>query len=189
MPDPDKDSSVVNTHKVWSPLPERYSMESPKETELFCINESLYRDKFSVVYSEMGKDRMPQNKYDMNLYASKEDTVSLLDEWGGNIQRIDVPHVEGAFVLTNVLHLSECKQIISAAETMGFCPDEPIGGSAADLNSILAHNFFWLADRSLVESIYQRCKHLLPQFITTDSNQKVEVYLLVLFKVDDEQSI
>jgi hypothetical protein len=48
---------------------------------------------------------------------------------------------------------------------MGMTPDQPFGGSAKDLNSILADNFFWLADEKLNNFIYERCKPFLPQEI------------------------
>lgn len=39
-----------------------------------------------------------------------------------------MPAIPGAFVLTNVLSASDCGQIRSMAEAMGFEYDVPIGG-------------------------------------------------------------
>jgi hypothetical protein len=81
------------------------------------------------------------------------------------VERIDVPNLPGVFVLQNVLSPNDCEKMIQCAEQMGMTPDTPSGGSAKDMTSILADNFFWLADEPLLSWIYERCKPFLPQQI------------------------
>lgn len=42
---------------------------------------------------------------------------------------------------------------------MGYEPDVPLAGS----RSVLAHNFFWLTDDSMLAGLWQRCQPLLPR--------------------------
>lgn len=44
-------------------------------------------------------------------------------------------------------------------------PDEPTAGSAAQLASVLAHNFIWLADADFISTMYSRVVDLLPQTV------------------------
>ena len=114
-------------------------------------------------------DRRPPNEYDMKMYTSTPGTVVLEHGREALVKRVDVPNVPGAFLLLNVLSREECRQIITAAETFGFEPDRPIGdGAAADQKSVLAHNFFWLADSSLNSTIFERCKAFLPNVMGGD---------------------
>lgn len=86
------------------------------------------------------------------------------------VKRVDIETLPGVFILQNVLSAKECCDIVSAAETMEFIPDEPTGGSGKEKSSVLAHNFFWLADPELNERIYDRVKALLPQAIGEGGN-------------------
>ncbi|CAO3566071.1 unnamed protein product [Mortierella alpina] len=79
------------------------------------------------------------------------------------VERIDMPHVPGAFLLKDVLTRDECLQMISAAEAVGFTPDVPIVGTASESISVLAHNFFWMADDQLLGHIFDRCKSHFPE--------------------------
>jgi hypothetical protein len=118
---------------------------------------------FKLVYKELGSNRMPPNLHDMNLYQSNG--KAIIGKYTKPVTRIDVPNLPGVFILKDVLSKQECTQIIAVAETIGFTPDIPIGGSAKDKTSILAHNFFWLCDDTFLGYIYNRCQELLPQII------------------------
>jgi hypothetical protein len=122
---------------------------------------------FKLIYKELGENRAPPNQYDMNLYYSIPGTIS--GTTSTPINRIDVPNLPGVFVLQNVLSKFDCSKIISCAEKIGFTPDVPKGGSAKELSSILAHNFFWLVDEEFVNYVYERCKPYLPQIIDNGS--------------------
>ena len=44
----------------------------------------------------------------------------------GPIEKLDVPGVQGAFVLSNVLAVDECEQILRLSEAMGYTEDAPV---------------------------------------------------------------
>eukprot|EP01052_Picozoa_sp_SAG31_P034663 SAG31_NODE_4082_length_3608_cov_2.026788_4_plen_353_part_00 len=127
-----------------------------------------WRAKFLVVATEKGPERTPPNKYPLRIYHPKADSFSLQ---GGNaasaVRMYPVPDVAGAFVLTDVLSAVECKQLRQCAEANGFVPDVPAGRTAAlaapGSDPERAANFTMLADSSLLEAIYTRCKPHLPQ--------------------------
>lgn len=65
-------------------------------------------------------------------------------------------------MLTDVLSSTECREILSSAESVGFHPDQPIADRSA---SVLAHNLYWLADDTFLERFVKRFLHLVPQEI------------------------
>lgn len=116
--------------------------------------------RFRAVLHVLAEDRQPPNKYDLRIYTSEPGTIRLSQGHGAEqVGRLDAPGIPGAFLLTNLLTPSECRQILRAAEAVGYAPDEPATGS----KSILAHAFVWLADEGLNRAIYQRCEALLPR--------------------------
>ncbi|KAJ3046420.1 hypothetical protein HK097_000874 [Rhizophlyctis rosea] len=119
-----------------------------------------YKSKFKVVFNEPGPARRPPNRYDATLHLSSPNTIDLSAPT--TVHRITHPTIPGCFMLQDVLTPSECSQILTAAESIGFTPDEPIGGSAADQKSILAHNVFWLADQTILDPLLERVKPFLP---------------------------
>jgi hypothetical protein len=119
---------------------------------------------FKIVYQEKGLGRKPPNEHDMTLYSCPPLTIPqnppVLPA-----SKFDLPILPGVFILKNILSHQECFDILSAAESIGFTPDMPSGGTAKDLNSVLAHNFFWLADEELLERVYSRSLPFLPPSI------------------------
>ena len=71
------------------------------------------------------------------------------------LSRVDVPGVDGAFVLRNVLTPTECAQLIASAESLGYVSDAVEGIDA----------LVWIADDSLLGPIFDRVKALLPQAV------------------------
>jgi hypothetical protein len=145
----------IRMHPVWSPSVEPHSQEQFEFGDL--------RPHFREVYREKGMDRRPPNLHDMILYTS--DPTTIQPQMSKEVERIDVPNLPGVFVLTNVLAAADCEKMIQCAEQMGMTPDTPSGGSAKDLTSVLADNFFWLAHEELNDWIFHRCKPFLPQEI------------------------
>lgn len=115
------------------------------------------RSKFRVVSSIAGALRKPPNLHPAIIYSSQLGTINM------NKNSHEVPHVPQALLLENVLSPEECREIVSSAESVGFIPDQPSGGSATELESILAHNFYWLADHQFLGELYKRVKEHLPQ--------------------------
>lgn len=99
------------------------------------------------------------------------------------IERKEVPNVPGAFVVTNVLGSYECDQILSASESIGYTADKPLVGEASLQRSVLAHNFFWLADESFLAVIFDRVKNFIPPVIEglrlTGINPRFRLYRYV----------
>jgi hypothetical protein len=81
---------------------------------------------------------------------------------------VPVPFTKGAFVLRNILSADECSQFIAAANKMGFKGDVDYSfGFSADSTSRLdkrpAEGCFWLVDDSILTTVFERCRPLLPQ--------------------------
>lgn len=159
--DPDMVSLANRDQSKRSPIImfPQWAPPEPK-VRLIVSKDAKFLPQFKIIYEEKGADRKPPNAHDMILYNSKEGTIELEEPFG--IERVDIPTLPGVFVIKNVLTPGECISMISAAETLGFTPDHPTGGTAKESQSVLAHNFFWLADPSLLDAIYQRCLPFLP---------------------------
>eukprot|EP01113_Clastostelium_recurvatum_P032326 TRINITY_DN4139_c0_g1_i2.p1 TRINITY_DN4139_c0_g1~~TRINITY_DN4139_c0_g1_i2.p1 ORF type:complete len:540 (+),score=116.92 TRINITY_DN4139_c0_g1_i2:92-1711(+) len=121
-----------------------------------------YRTKFRVVAHEKGAQRRTPNLHDFILYTSEPGTIPRAPAHFPSVVRHGVPNVPGAFIMTDVLSRTQCKQILAAAEQVGFTPDAPVAGAAGEQTSILAHNLFWLADHDILTNIMERCSPHLP---------------------------
>ena len=67
-------------------------------------------------------------------------------------QKHDIPHVPGAFLLTDVLSPLECCQLMTMAETMHYTPDAVFG----------IDNVIWLGNDSLMSLLASRVEPLMP---------------------------
>ncbi|PRP79240.1 hypothetical protein PROFUN_13033 [Planoprotostelium fungivorum] len=157
----------VNRHDPWfitpnGPLPLYHLALSNK---LFgAAEKKKLASKFKIVSETPGPQRKPPNLHPAIIYSSTPGTIQMNPK-SKPVQRHEVPHVQGAFLLTNVLTPEECKQIVACGEAVEFIPDQASGGSATELESVLAHNFYWLADTPFLETMYHRVKKCLPQQI------------------------
>ncbi|KAI1307347.1 hypothetical protein EDD11_004494 [Mortierella claussenii] len=167
-----KEEHPVRTHPMWQAFPREHDelqkYEAALAKTLFTEEDAArYRASFRIVSHQKGPLRRTPNLHDFTLYLSEPNTIRL--SYQDNIasqppvERIDMPHVPGAFLLKDVLTRKECHQMISAAESVGFTPDVPIVGTAAESISVLAHNFFWMADDKLLGHIFDRCKAHFPE--------------------------
>jgi hypothetical protein len=75
-----------------------------------------------------------------------------------NVERVEVETVPGAFQLLNVLSRSECKQLISLSESLGYLQD-----AAVSLPRSVRHNdsLTWVADDTTTDIIWQRCQPMM----------------------------
>jgi len=94
--------------------------------------------------------------HDALLYTS---TPNALPFSSGTIVKHTTPFLPSVFLLTDVLTPALCRSIITAASVMGFTPDLPVGSQS----SILAHNFYWLADDIFINTLFNLTKPFLPQ--------------------------
>lgn len=131
-----------------------------------------------------GAQRRPPNVYASTIYHSPSDPFHLSASSPPPTARHDHPSVPGLFLLTDVLTQSEARKMVQATEAVGFEPDQPAGGSAIDMISVLAHNLIWyirllhslislhltyktnrLANPEFHDTLYNRIKHLVPPFM------------------------
>jgi len=162
----------VRTHPMWQAFPKTEQSiaihEAALAKTLFTEEEAeRFKSNFRIVSHQKGPLRRTPNLHDFTLYLSNPGTIQLSYQNDllsqPPVQRIDMPHVPGAFLLKDVLTRKECLQMISAAEAVGFTPDVPIVGTASESISVLAHNFFWMADDQLLNHIFDRCKPHFPE--------------------------
>ncbi|CAM0138080.1 hypothetical protein VKS41_001303 [Umbelopsis sp. WA50703] len=169
IPKPTEIQHPVRQNGSWSAFPRSEPLAMVYDTiqanKLFTEEQAeQYRSAFRVVHHENGPERRTPNQYDFTLYHSKPGTIKTTkDDMRPAVERIDVPQVPGAFLLKDVLTTSECDQVLSAAEAIGFTPDVPIVGSASESVSILAHNFFWLVDDDFLGTVFKRCEPHFPK--------------------------
>ncbi|KAI8921974.1 hypothetical protein DFJ77DRAFT_5872 [Powellomyces hirtus] len=155
-----EDEGVVQRHPPWAPCPRR------TDPTVRLDAETDYKSQFRVVSFEKGAERRTPNLHDFIMYTSVPGTIAHASESAPSVTRQNVPHVPGAFLLTDVLTPAQCTQILSATENVGFMPDAPIGsGAAAEQISVLAHNMFWLADDDILSMIFERCRPHLPPVV------------------------
>ncbi|GAA5842964.1 hypothetical protein JCM9279_004044 [Rhodotorula babjevae] len=116
---------------------------------------------FTLLHTVPAADRLPPNLHPALLFSSSPGAIPLSPSPPKVVERFDVPHVPGAFLLTDLLSPAECRSILAHAEAVGFRPDQPVDG---DL-SVLAHNLYWLADKPFLNTFCARFLHLCPQLI------------------------
>lgn len=121
------------------------------------------RQNAKVVEITPAAERKPPNQYDATIFTTIEPLVS--SDAPTNAVRHDIDSVPGAFVIQNLLSVEECKAIIRQGEAVTFSPDCAVSGSAIQQASILAHNFYYLADDRTLDRIYSRALPFLPKSI------------------------
>ena len=119
-----------------------------------------FRAGFRVLETIAAAARKPPNLHPAVIWTSADGAVPLQAD--GAVRAVPVPHVPGAVLLANVLGADTCRRIVGAAETLGFAPDQAAAGSAAAQASVLAHNFYWLADGAFADALLARVRPHLP---------------------------
>lgn len=134
------------------------------------------KDLFRPCYHLKGADRLPPNKFDLNIFTDSS-TNSESDKFnqkilkayqyvfpGGEsateVKHYPVPHIPGCFLLQDVLTPLECQKLLALAEYAGFEPDEPSSGQPGD--SQLAHARVWMTSEELNNEVFERVREFLP---------------------------
>ncbi|KAJ7779201.1 hypothetical protein B0H16DRAFT_808617 [Mycena metata] len=158
-----KPGSRLRWYPAFTQPPSEAASPSPAKLGDTSVNIAV----LSPLHTTLGPDRRPPNKHPAVVHYSPPNTFPLLpfSARTRQPQRFDVSGVPGAFIINDVFEAAECKALIDAAEAVGMLPDEPTAGSAAQLASVLAHNFIWLADTEFLATMYSRVVALLPQTI------------------------
>jgi hypothetical protein len=147
---------------VWNlrDKPPRQTRQSVLDKSIFAACPVNLRDRFRVIETTAGPDRKPPNLHPAVLYASQDDAIPL-----GHAPETTVykhPVVPNLRLIKDVLTPDECTSIIAAAETIDFIPDAPIRDDGQE-TSILAHNFYWIADQAFHDKLWQRVKPYVPE--------------------------
>lgn len=156
--------SVLKRHDSWAPIiseDERKESRQGLEKELKQVS----KDDFRTCQNLEGEKRVPPNKFPAVIHTSNKGSIPLtpLDQ-RSKVSVQDVPNVAGAKFLSNVFSREECNTFVRLAEEIGMLPDEPISTtSAANLQSVLAHNFYWLADEDFMKNLFERIRPCLPE--------------------------
>ena len=74
--------------------------------------------------------------------------------------------MDGTYAMLNVLSRAECEQIIAVTEAIGYNPTCIAGIAAQDGTLRGPDKVVWCADQYLVDRIFERCRHLLPQAVS-----------------------
>jgi hypothetical protein len=121
---------------------------------------------FSVVHHEAAADRIPANRYDLNIMvAAPGSVIQLPTRSPSPTVPIDVPFLPGARLLGGVLSRAECAALVAATESVGYVPDEVLaqGGGYVAAGELRAGNMVWLVDDSVLQPFFQRVAAALPQ--------------------------
>jgi hypothetical protein len=136
------------------------------------------RKEFRIISITPGASRKPPNAYPATIYFSSTNAVKLASPEDLHTTRHEIPSVKGAFVISDLLTENESSQIIYNCEALGFNPDLPIAGNAAQQVSILANNIYWFCNEQLLTTIYLRALPFLPSTYATqtkDGSGKVNI--------------
>lgn len=117
---------------------------------------------FIVVAHEAAHSRTPPNHFDLDIYATALHTPGALGLGdAGHVTKTDVPAVEGAFVLTDVLSTPECDAMRAASERIGYKFDVPL---SSDLDE-RAQNVVMLVSNEQHDALFARVRGVLPSEI------------------------
>ena len=111
-------------------------------------------DDFYIVAYEWGAE----NPTIETWACEKENAVSLVEEYSGEMYRKEVDAVPGAFQILNLLSQEECTRFRELSEGVGFIPD-----AAVSLPRSVRHNdsLTWIVEDKLHDMIWSRCKDFL----------------------------
>lgn len=149
------------------------------------------RAQFRVIQTVPGPERNPPNQHPATVWASRDGAIALAPPSSPSAPSTthhSHPTVPGLHLLRDALTADECGRIVGAAEAVGFAPDEPVrpGGdtvAAATENSVLAHNFYWVADDEFCRVLWGRVGPFVPEQVggrkVRGLNRRFRVYRYV----------
>lgn len=149
------------------------------------------RPQFRVIQTVPGPERNPPNQHPATVWASRDGAIALASPSSPDAPvttHHSHPTVPDLHLLRDVLTPDECGRIVGAAEAVGFAPDAPVraGGdsiAAATENSVLAHNFYWVADEEFCRVLWARVEPFVPERVggrkVRGLNRRFRVYRYV----------
>lgn len=139
------------------------------------------KHKFHAIDSTPGERRKPPNMHPAIVYLTDDNTVPLAMPAPPTTHHKH-PVVPNLSLITNVLSVEECQQIVAATESVGFLPDAPIKEDGSQ-SSILAHNVYWMVDQSFHDNLWERVRAHVPAHVTGRKargiNRRFRVYRYV----------
>ncbi|WJG37274.1 uncharacterized protein FOBCDRAFT_209215 [Fusarium oxysporum Fo47] len=154
--------SSIALQEIWDLRPDAPTEQvyaSVLDGSLIASAPESLKKNIRIIETTPGPERKPPNHHDAILYASTPEAVPLSATPPPTTHR---PHpvVQGLSVATNVLYPEECKAIIAAGEYVNFVPDAPLREDG-DI-SILAHNFYWVVDKTFHDTLWSRIQPFVP---------------------------
>ncbi|KAJ4421897.1 hypothetical protein N0V82_003497 [Gnomoniopsis sp. IMI 355080] len=137
--------------------------------------------RFRILDTTPGLQRKPPNHHPAILHASQDNTIKFSSP-APTTTHHQHPTVPNLHLMKDVLTANECEQIIGAAEKIGFTPDAPIRAAGEEV-SILAHNFYWIADEAFCAGLWSRVEPFVPAAVggrrVRGLNRRFRVYRYV----------
>ncbi|KAH8805957.1 hypothetical protein F5884DRAFT_466601 [Xylogone sp. PMI_703] len=162
-------------------LPRRNTHASVLDGSIFDLVPKDIKSRFRVIETTPGVERKPPNHHPAILYASRNNSISTPAE-PPNTSFYTHPIVPNLHLIKDVLTIQECNEVIAAGEAVGFLPDAPIREQGEE-NSILAHNFYWVADEEFCSRIWKRVEPFVPEMVRGKKvrglNRRFRVYRYV----------
>lgn len=160
--DDDKEMKIVRSTEWCAPSSEVAAADNDEENASLPSSLDLENISVETVHHVPPEQRKPPNHYELKIYATPPNTITM-QQPTAKTKRHDIdliPGAYGAFVLTNVLSASECKQIIEIAEKkMKYVPDHPTSSPTPTGIDTCE----WLVDSSILDPIHERIMpHLNP---------------------------
>jgi hypothetical protein len=119
---------------------------------------------YTVLAHESAHERKPPNHFDLDIYACAPGVIALSAPAAREAARHPVPGVPGAFVLSNVLSISETASIRNLSEAIGYRPDVPLSSSLDERSQ----NVVLLASDADNDALFARVKEFLPPELEGD---------------------
>ncbi|PSR78668.1 hypothetical protein BD289DRAFT_485932 [Coniella lustricola] len=137
--------------------------------------------RFRILDTTPGLERKPPNHHPAILHASQDHTIRFSEPAPTTTCHAH-PVVPNLRVMRDALTADECLQIIGVAEKIGFTPDAPIRAEGEEA-SILAHNFYWMADEAFCGGLWKRVEKYVPASVggraVRGLNRRFRVYRYV----------
>lgn len=174
-----EETGVIRRKPVWG-IGERHGgtiFADWKAGKLFKKDEALNAiQAFSVLHTEVSR----KSDSSRPLY-----TGSITFEYPpGQVIQGSSPFHPSVVFLANVASTQTCRSIITAASAIAFTPDRAAYAitSAHEQASVPTHSFYWVADTSFMNNLFERVRPYLPQTWSDGSrlyglNMRLRCYL------------
>lgn len=178
---------------LWSVSQQEMSAQVAAQTDAEAMPEQLHAGKVETASKERDQNENDGNGSSSNCFVAvaplsgKDGDVFSLDfnahkhhyctrpyvnirppQQAPTVVNVPDFEMDGTYAMLNVLHPDECRQIIELTEKIGYQPT-CIAGIAAQQHTLKGPDkVVWCADQPLVDSIFERCRALLPQSVLED---------------------